>query len=99
MTDQERYLAAAHAIQSGVAMKMNYDGGPTSGETSPKHLRVGVNMAMSDGSSLAKLLMDKGVITEAEYFAAIADGAEREKALYESALNAHFAGGPTVTLG
>jgi len=83
MSDHQRYLDLMHAMQSGVAMKMNYDGGPASGETSPKHLRVGVNAAMVGNSALATLLMEKGVITEDEYFAALAAGAAREKDLYE----------------
>ena len=90
MSDHQRYLDLLHAMQSGVASKMNYDGGPDSGETSPKHLRVGVNAAMVDNSALANLLMEKGVITEDEYFAALAAGAEREKALYETWLSEHL---------
>ena len=87
-TDQARtrYLAAAHAMQSGVAAKMQID----PGETTPKHLRVGVNSAMSEHSGLATLLMAKGVITEQEYTVAMADAMEREKALYESFLREHF---------
>lgn len=77
--DEQRYLAALHAVQSGVAAKMNYD--PT--ETTPKHLRVGVNAAMVQDSALAQLLMRKGMITEGEYWSAIADAMEREQALYE----------------
>ena len=37
--NRQRYTAALHGMQSGVAMKMNYD----VAETTPKHLRVGVN--------------------------------------------------------
>ena len=87
-----RYLAAAHAVQSGVASKMAFD----PAETTPKHLRVGVNNAMSDHSALVYLLIEKGVITEAEYFAAIADAMEREKGLYEQEISDHF--GTKVTL-
>ncbi len=79
-TPQERYYAAAHAMQSGVAMKMNYD--PS--ETTPKHLRVGVNSAMSDHGALVTLLIEKGVITKAEYFEAVAAAMEREAANYEA---------------
>jgi hypothetical protein len=81
-TPQERYAAAAHAMQSGVAMKMNYD--PNS--TTPKHLRVGINSAMSDHGALARLLITKGVITEDEYLEAVADGMEREAAMYQDEL-------------
>lgn len=73
-TDKERYVDACHAMQSGIAMMMNYD----SASTTPKHLRVGVNSAMVDSSALANLLISKGIITEEEYFKAIADGMEKE---------------------
>lgn len=81
--DRDRYLAAVHAMQSGVAAKMRYD--PT--ETTPKHLRVGVNAAMCDHTALAKLLMSKGVITEEEYVAAITNEMQVEKARYEAWLS------------
>lgn len=90
---RQRYLAAGHAVQSGVAMKMSHD--PS--DTTPKHLRVGVDMAMSDQSGLAELLIKKGVITEEEYFEAMCDGAEREKAKYELELSEHL--GKKITLG
>lgn len=74
-----RYEAAAHAMQSGVAAEMNYRSQPTE----PKHLRVGINSAMVDHSALAKLLIDKGIITSAEYLAALADAMEAEHGRYE----------------
>jgi hypothetical protein len=85
-TPQERYRAAAHAMQSGVAMKMNF----APGETTPKHLRVGINSAMSDQGALARLLIAKGVFTEDEYLEAVADGMEAEAASYEHQLREHF---------
>lgn len=93
MNDQDRYHAAAHAMQSGVAQEMHFNPKPTE----PKHLRVGINAAMVDHAGLARLLMDKGVITEAEYLAAIADAMEREKARYEKHLCDVY--GLKITLG
>lgn len=84
--DFERYAAAVHAMQSGVAAEMGHNPGPTE----PKHLRVGVNVAIRDHSSLAKLLMAKGVITEAEFAKAIADGMEEEVKDYEQRLSARY---------
>lgn len=89
---QARYAAAAHAMQSGVAMKMNYD----PGDTELKHLRVGVNSAHVSQSALAKLLIEKGLISEEELFTALADAMEAEKALYETTLSDHV--GRPVTL-
>jgi hypothetical protein len=92
-TPQERYVAATHAMQSGVAAEMGYKPSPTT----PKHLRVGVNSAMVNSSALAELLISKGVITEAEYLEVIAAGMEREAKLYEDRISEHY--GRKITLG
>lgn len=73
-----RYAAAAHGMQSGVAMMMNHD----AKATEPKHLRVGVNSAMSDAGALAKLLIAKGIFTEEEYLVAVCEGMEAERDTY-----------------
>ena len=92
MSDLERYTRAAHGMQSGVAMEMNFHGAPTE----PKHLRVGINAAMSDQGGLATLLIAKGVFTREEYDKAMADAMEREKARYEAHLSELF--GRPITL-
>jgi len=89
----ERYHRAAHAMQSGVTMDMNY----CPSATEPKHLRVGVNSAMSDTAGLAALLIKKGLITEAEYTEAMADQMELEQKRYEKHLSKHL-NGREVTL-
>lgn len=76
MTDEERYAKAAHAMQSGVAFLEDKT------DQTPKHLRVGVNVALSDLGALATLLIEKGVFTRAEYVKALADGMEREAESY-----------------
>lgn len=78
----ERYGNAAHAMQSGVAMKMHYGT-----DHEPKHLRVGVNSSMVDASALAELLIQKGVISDHEYLYAIMAGMEREVEMYEQELS------------
>lgn len=95
MTDDNtrRYTNALHAMQSGVAMEMNYDQGPTE----PKHLRVGVNAAMVDHSALCSLLIDKGLITLDEILAANAKGMEAEVKRYEAHLTERL--GTNITLG
>jgi hypothetical protein len=85
--DRRRYEAATHGMQAGVAMKMNYDGS----DTSPKHLRVAVNSAMSSQGGLVALLIEKGVITAAEYTAAVADAMERERDAYQAWLQQRIA--------
>ena len=84
--DRQRYDAAAHAMQSGVAMEMHIDPAPTN----PKHLRVGINAAMSDLGAMATLLIEKGVFTREEYVKALADAMEAEKAAYERRLSEHY---------
>lgn len=88
MSDLERYEKAIHRMQTGVAFRMGYD----PAETQPKHLRVGVNSAMVDTAAMAKLLIDKGIITEAEYYKAIADAMEAEADRYEQRLRAQHGG-------
>lgn len=93
--DTDRYVRAAHAMQTGVATEMGWNPKPTE----PKHLRVGVNSALVDSGSLAKLLIDKGLITEEEYVAAIADGMEHERDRYTALIQEHFGpDGPRFTL-
>ncbi len=91
-----RYMTAMHGVQSGVAMLMNYEDGATA-ETSPKHLRVGVNSALVDAGALADLLIRKGVITRLEYAEALAEKAEQERASYEALVSSRV--GAKVTLG
>lgn len=100
MTDQERiniavarHERASHAMQSGVAVEQ----GRGSDDGSPKHLRVGINVALVDHAALVKLLIDKGLISEVEYAEVTADGMEREVARYEERISR--ATGSRVTLG
>lgn len=84
MSERERYLAALHAMQSGVAF-LN-----AAKDLEPKHLRVGVNAAMSDLGGLATLLIEKGIITRDEYEKALADAMEREADSYRQRLAEHY---------
>lgn len=88
------YTDACHAMQSGVAAKMNYD----KSDTEPKHLRVGINSAMCDHAALARLLMQKGIITEAEYEAAITEEMQNEVKRYETWLNERTGASGRITL-
>ena len=81
--DVERYNAAMHAVQSGIAMGISR--GDT--ETQPKHLRVGVNSALIETTAFLRLLLTKRIITEEEWFKALADEAEREVQRYEARLS------------
>lgn len=92
--NQQRYLAALSGMQSGVAMKMNY----SPSETTPKHLRVGVNSAFVNTFALHRLLVDKGIITEEEYTEAVAVAMEQERDRYQKWLQERIVpeGSPTV---
>jgi hypothetical protein len=83
MADYSKYQALCHAMQSGVAVRMQQD--PS--DTNPKHLRVGINVAMCDNSALVKLLIAKGIITEDEYCDAITKQMEEEVKSYEAYLS------------
>lgn len=90
MTDDEkineafaRYEAAMHAVQSGIALELELG---ISTNTTPKHLRLGVNSAMVEHSALASLLIEKGLFTKLDYACQLAKFAELEKASYEKDL-------------
>jgi hypothetical protein len=87
-----RYRAAAHAMQTGVAMTMT----TRPAATEPKHLRVGINSAMVEASALVRILITKGILTEHEWYTALADAMEEEQTLYERDLSTHH--GRTITL-
>lgn len=87
-----RYIALAHAVQTGV--KYDLEQGSQSG--TPKHLRVGVNVAMRDLASLVELLISKGLITETEYLTALVDGMQQEVKRYEAELSEKL--GAKITL-
>lgn len=98
MTNQQdldaRYMAAAHAMQSGVAMWMNYD----AAETRPKDLRVGVNSALVSDGALVKLLVDKGVITHEEFMVSLIEMMEREVENYRQRINQRIGGTTKIDL-
>lgn len=83
MNDSERYAAAAHAMQTGVATE--HARGGTDGTA--KHLRVGVNSALVNDAALVRLLVAKGLITMEEYLREVADQMEREVKRYEERLS------------
>jgi hypothetical protein len=80
--DRQRYLDAAHAVQSGIAMLEHTN--PRLFE--PKHARVGIDTAKVEHGGLVTLLMSKGLFTEAEYIAAMADAMEAEQQRSEAEL-------------
>jgi hypothetical protein len=88
-----KYLHLCRAMQAGVAAMMNYESRPTE----PKHLRVGVNTALSDHGALVKLLIDKKLITEEEYLTSITQFMQQEVTNYEQMLSRHTGG--TIKLG
>lgn len=77
---RKRYEAAIHGCQTAIAFEL------AKGETKqidPKHLRVGINSSLIDSAALAKLLIDRSVFTEEQYYEALAEAAEAELANYE----------------
>ena len=75
------YHAAAHRLQTAIAALMGLD--PTYLGTQSKHLRTGLDLSKSDMCGLARLLIQKGIFTEAEYIDAITKAAEDEANSYE----------------
>lgn len=81
--DRKRYVAAAHAVQSAVAVMLIQN----PNEASPKHLRVGIDTAKVEQLALATLLIEKGIFTADEYEKAIADAMEKEVAMRSEELS------------
>jgi hypothetical protein len=86
--DVDRYLAAAHAVQSAIAHSLVSH--PAEG--SPKHLRVGIDTMKVEQSALATMLIRRGIFTQDEYEKAMADAMEREVSLRAEALSKQFGG-------
>lgn len=76
--------ALQHAMQSGVAMEIQLGNG---GGADPKSLRVGVNSAMVAHVALCRVLIDKDIISEEEYWVALREECRREVARYEESLS------------
>lgn len=87
------YLDLLHAMQSGVRAEIELTEPAAAHGTlshSPKHLRVGINSALTQCSSLATLLIEKGVVTELEYWRAQVSGFRDEVARFEQKLSEQF---------
>lgn len=101
---KRRYAAAMHAVQTGVAMTISLDNRdvasgdkqPDSGSASSKHLRTGIDSALVSNGALTQLLIEKGVITELEFWAKLAEFAEDEAKAYESELRQRCGGNITL---
>jgi len=93
---KQEYLDLAHAMQSGVTMEMNYN----ASSTQPEHLRVGTNNALVNCGALAQMLIDKGIVTELEYWTTVRDHMKREVDEYTERIRAYIGAGPhqTITL-
>lgn len=73
------YEAAAHGVQTAIAYAMSLG----SGATTPKHMRVGIDMQKAEMGGLAHLLIQKGVFTSEEYVEAMRLAANSELAMRE----------------
>ena len=84
MTDEQlaEYEYLLRAIQTGVATE--HELGSTDGR--PKHLRMGVMSALTSGGALVRLLVSKGVFTEAEHGSFLIEILREELAIYEARL-------------
>ena len=88
---KQRYRDLAHAMQSGIEYSQD------NFEREHKHLRVGINSALSDNAALVSLLMKKGLFTEDEYLDVLIEFMEREVVRYEEELSKTY--GASIKLG
>lgn len=91
---KQKYIELCHAMQAGVAIKMQIE----TSDTSPKQLRVGINSAMVSHSALVNLLIAKGIFTEDEYWDALIVAMAHEVDLYESEIKDLYGGKTGITL-
>lgn len=92
--NRQRYNAAMHAMQTGVALDQELG----SQDGTPKHLRVGVNSALMESSMLARMLIAKGVFTWEEYYDALVEAAELEALEYQQRIQDRY-GSDKIILG
>lgn len=97
-SQKRRYDAAVHSYQSAIAYQIEHLGLNGAG-ADPKHLRVGVNSAMADHGAITKLLIEKGVFTEAEYFEAVVFMAEQEASLLTTLTRSKLGLSDSVSFG
>ena len=95
--------ALRHAIQTGVAYEQQHDrhagfyyNNPTLANIL-KHMRTGLNCAMCEHGTIVRLLVGKGLISEAEYFDAALTTLREEVARYEATLSQQY--GVSIKLG
>jgi hypothetical protein len=84
------YTKLLHAMQSGVKSLMEVEDNKDTGETSPKHLRTGVNSALITSSALVKTLVDKGLITFEEFRDNEIELLQKDVKSYENKLSQHY---------
>lgn len=88
------YTEAMHGMQSGVQLDMQAElGGLVVSDNlirALKHLRVGINSALVNDAALIRLLVKRGIVTEAEYLEEVRLEANRELDRYEDRLRANF---------
>lgn len=82
------YEQAAHGIQTAVGYEQHSE--KRGGQDHIKHLRTGLDCRAADAMGLATLLIEKGIITQAEYLEHMRLAANTELARYEDHLNAEF---------
>ena len=83
---QERYLQTTWGMCSGVGYAMGFD----QDETTPKQLRIGVNMALLRAEALLALLLEKDVFTELEWITTLTRVVENERVRYEALLTRYM---------
>lgn len=101
MTDEERIAAAdkkyqhhAHRLQAGVGLLQAKE--PQ--RATAKELRTGIDSLFASDYAISRLLIAKGIFTEAEYHEAQADAMELEANTYEKRVQDAY-GNAGITLG
>jgi hypothetical protein len=90
----EEYDRLSHAMMTGVGHDVQLR--PES--TSAKHVRTGINAALVSHAALVRLLMEKRLITDVEYWRAAVEEMRREVERYEQILSESTGGRTSIRL-
>lgn len=93
--EYEKYMALCHKIQSAIAYSRMLPSPEVPGATvydrltSPKHLRVGVDLRSVDNAAMVNLLVSKGLITRLEWIQSLVAASEAEVKMWEDKYRDH----------
>lgn len=81
---KQKYCSLCHSMQNGVAFSKDKS------DQTPKHLRVGINSNAVSNGALVRLLIEKKILTELEYWQFLVKQMQEEVDTYKSRLKSEY---------